>query len=97
MLYAPEQVEYGVASTYANMTFGQNMQVTMIQVAAAIASIVNGEIITRRRWWREDGRREFVKNEEPKPVRQDSVETNERDDARDALWDAEGVAEQRDG
>ena len=42
LLYAPEQVEYGVASTYANMTFGQNMQVTMIQVAAAIASIVNG-------------------------------------------------------
>jgi len=33
---------YGLASTYANMTFGQNMQVTMIQVASAFASIVNG-------------------------------------------------------
>lgn len=71
LLYAPEQVEYGVASTYANMTFGQNMQVTMIQVAAAIASIVNGgdyytpTVVAGKMV---DG--EFVKNEEPKPVRQ---------------------------
>lgn len=33
---------YGIASTYANMTFGQNMQVTMLQVAAAFASVING-------------------------------------------------------
>ena len=33
---------YGLASTYANMTFGQNLQFTMIQVAAAFSSVVNG-------------------------------------------------------
>lgn len=38
----PNADMYGLASLYANMTFGQNMQVTMVQVAAAIASIVNG-------------------------------------------------------
>ena len=32
----------GLNSLYANMTFGQNMQVTMIQVAAAFCSVVNG-------------------------------------------------------
>lgn len=42
LVYAPDEVEYGVDSTYANMTFGQNMQVTMLQVAAAFASVVNG-------------------------------------------------------
>ena len=38
----PDAEIYGIDSTYANMTFGQNMQVTMLQVAAAFASIVNG-------------------------------------------------------
>ncbi len=33
---------WGLNSTYANMTFGQNMQVTMLQTAAAMASVVNG-------------------------------------------------------
>ena len=32
----------GLNSLYANMTFGQNMQVTMVQVAAAFCSVVNG-------------------------------------------------------
>lgn len=32
----------GIDSTYANMTFGQNMQVTMMQVAAAFSSVING-------------------------------------------------------
>ncbi len=41
-LVEPNADMYGLASTYANMTFGQNMQATMIQVAAGIASIVNG-------------------------------------------------------
>ena len=70
-VYAPEQIEYGVASTYANMTFGQNMQTTMIQVAAAVASLVNGgyyytpTVVAGKMI---DGN--FVKNEERKPVRQ---------------------------
>ncbi len=38
----PNAEIYGIASTYANMTFGQNMQVTMLQVAAAFASVING-------------------------------------------------------
>lgn len=38
----PDAEIYGIDSTYANMTFGQNMQVTMMQVAAAFASVVNG-------------------------------------------------------
>ncbi len=41
-LVEPNADMYGLASLYANMTFGQNMQVTMIQVAAAVASVVNG-------------------------------------------------------
>ncbi len=41
-VYGPHAEIYGIDSTYANMTFGQNMQVTMMQVAAAFASVVNG-------------------------------------------------------
>lgn len=41
-LVEPNADMYGLASLYANMTFGQNMQVTMIQVAAAVSSVVNG-------------------------------------------------------
>ncbi len=41
-LVEPNADMYGLASTYANMTFGQNMQATMIQVASAVASVVNG-------------------------------------------------------
>lgn len=37
-----EKGAYGLNATYANMTFGQNMQVTMIQVAAAFSAVVNG-------------------------------------------------------
>ncbi len=38
----PNADVYGLASTYANMTFGQNLQVTMLQMAAALSAIVNG-------------------------------------------------------
>lgn len=41
-LVEPNADMYGLASLYANMTFGQNMQVTMLQVAAAVAAVVNG-------------------------------------------------------
>lgn len=33
---------YGLNSRYANMTFGQNLNVTMMQVAAAFSAVVNG-------------------------------------------------------
>lgn len=38
----PNAEHYGLDSTYANMTFGQNMQATMIQVTSAFASVING-------------------------------------------------------
>jgi len=38
----PDANIWGLNGTYANMTFGQNMQVTMLQTAAAMASVVNG-------------------------------------------------------
>lgn len=38
---SPEEQE-GNAVRYANMTFGQGMNLTMVQVAAAFASVVNG-------------------------------------------------------
>lgn len=71
LVYAPDEVEYGVDSTYANMTFGQNMQVTMLQVAAAFASVVNGgEFYTPTvvKGTLENGK--LVAREEAKPVRQ---------------------------
>lgn len=71
LVYAPDQIEYGSDSFYANMTFGQNMQATMIQVAAAVSSVVNGgkyyapTIIAGRMV---DG--EFVPSEAKEAVRQ---------------------------
>lgn len=41
-LQKPNADIWGLNSTYANMTFGQNMQATMIQTATAMASVVNG-------------------------------------------------------
>lgn len=42
MLIEPNADHPGLDSTYANMTFGQNMQVTMLQTAAAFSSVING-------------------------------------------------------
>lgn len=80
LIYAPDQIEYGVASHYANMTFGQNMQTTMIQVAAAIASLVNGgNYYTPTVVAGKMVNGEFVANEEPEPVRRTvSEETSEK-------------------
>lgn len=70
-LVEPHADIYGLASTYANMTFGQNMQVTMIQVAAAVSAVVNGgkyytpTIVAGKMV---DG--EFVENEQKEPARE---------------------------
>lgn len=70
-VYGPHADIYGINSTYANMTFGQNMQVTMLQTAAAMASVVNGgkyytpTIVAGKI---ENG--EFVAKEAQGPVRQ---------------------------
>lgn len=42
LLIEPNAEAYGLASTYANMTFGQNLQVTMLQMAAGFSSLING-------------------------------------------------------
>ncbi len=43
--YIPDPVEGdGRDSTYANMTFGQNLGITMIQTATAFSAVVNGGI-----------------------------------------------------
>jgi cell division protein FtsI/penicillin-binding protein 2 len=39
---APDEYDYTMDYTYANLTFGQGLNVTMVQVAAAVSSIVNG-------------------------------------------------------
>ncbi len=70
MLIEPNAEHYGLDSTYANMTFGQNMQATMVQVAAAFASVVNGgefyqpTVVAGKM---ENG--EFVERENAKPLR----------------------------
>lgn len=76
LVYGPHAEIYGIDSTYANMTFGQNMQVTMLQVAAAFASVVNGGNYyapTVVKGKIEDGK--LVENEARKPVRQTVSQT----------------------
>ncbi len=69
-LIEPNANHYGLDSTYANMTFGQNMQASMVQVTAAFASVVNGgeyyrpTIVAGKM---EGGK--FVAQEKQKPVR----------------------------
>ena len=41
--YIPDPNEgYGRDSTYANMTFGQNLSITMLQTATAFSAVING-------------------------------------------------------
>ena len=46
-LVGPHDEVYGLNAFYANMTFGQNLQLTMIQTAAAFSSVVNGGLYYR--------------------------------------------------
>lgn len=70
-LVEPNADMYGLASTYANMTFGQNMQSTMIQVAAAVASVVNGgKYYTPTVVAGEMVNGEFIAKEKQEPARQ---------------------------
>lgn len=67
----PEQYDYAMNLVYATLTFGQGMNLTMLQVAAAYAAIINGgnyftpTIIAGE--FGEDG--EFVRAEKRKPTR----------------------------
>jgi cell division protein FtsI/penicillin-binding protein 2 len=43
VIYSPESLaDKGGALTYANMSFGQGMQLTMVQVMAAFSAVING-------------------------------------------------------
>lgn len=72
VVYGPNADIFGIDSTYANMTFGQNMQVTMMQVAAAFSSVVNGgKYYTPWIVAGEMKNGEFIESEEKRePVRQ---------------------------
>lgn len=79
LLTEPNASIYGLNATYANMTFGQNMQVTMIQVAAAFASVVNGGNYytpTMVAGKMVDGK--FVQNEQKAAVRQTVSESTSK-------------------
>ena len=43
-IWDPHAEIYGLDAAYANMTFGQNLGITMIQTATAFSSIVNGGV-----------------------------------------------------
>ncbi len=86
-LVEPNADMYGLASTYANMTFGQNMQTTMLQVAAGVSSVVNGgkyytpTIIAGAM---KNG--EFVPNEKPQESVRQAVSAETSTAMRDMLY-----------
>ncbi|MBR2831013.1 penicillin-binding protein 2 [Candidatus Saccharibacteria bacterium] len=43
-LWDPHAEVYGLNAAYANMTFGQNLGITMIQTATAFSAVVNGGV-----------------------------------------------------
>ncbi len=76
----------GRDSMYANMTFGQNMMVTMIQVASGYASLINGgEYYTPTivKGYMEDG--VLVEKETKGPVRR-TVKEETSAQMREMLW-----------
>ena len=68
----PADSEYAYNSTYANMTFGQGLNVTMVQVASGWSSLINGGYYYRPTivagYVSDSG--EFVPAEQEGPVRQ---------------------------
>jgi cell division protein FtsI/penicillin-binding protein 2 len=76
----PENVE-GNAVRYSNMSFGQGMNVTMVQVASAFCSIVNGgqyykpTVIAGK----VDSSGTYIPNDNPEPIRRTiSANTSEQ-------------------
>ncbi len=43
-VWDPNADVYGLNAAYANMTFGQNLNLTMVQVASAFSAVVNGGV-----------------------------------------------------
>ena len=89
LLTGPNQGD-GLNSNYANMTFGQNLNLTMIQVTAAFAAVVNGgdyytpTIVAGEL---KDGK--FERKKHAKPVRK-VVSRNTSETMREMLYKARG-------
>lgn len=91
----PAENSNGINSTYANMTFGQNMLVTMVQVAAAFSSVVNGgNYYTPTVVAGEMQSGEFIAKEEPKPDHKTVSETTSSL-MRGMLWGTRESARRR--
>ena len=77
---------YGLNSRYANMTFGQNLDLTMIQVASAFSAVINGGYYytpTIVAGEMKDGK--FVKNDEAEAARTVISESTSAE-MRKMLW-----------
>lgn len=81
--------EYAYNSTYANMTFGQGLDVTMVQVAAGWSSIINGgnyyQPTVVAGYVDENGK--FKKAEQKEPVRANTVSAETSATMRSMLHD----------
>lgn len=91
----PAENSNGINSTYANMTFGQNMLVTMVQVAAAFSSVINGGnyyIPTVIAGEMKNG--EFVKKPEPEVARK-TLRESTSESMRNMLWGTRESARKR--
>ncbi|MBQ9029430.1 penicillin-binding protein 2 [Candidatus Saccharibacteria bacterium] len=81
--------EYAYNSTYANMTFGQGLDVTMVQVAAGWSSIINGgnyyQPTVVAGYMDENGK--FKKAEQKEPVRTNTVSAETSATMRSMLHD----------
>ena len=76
----------GTNARYANMTFGQGMNITMVQTAAAFASVINGgEYYTPTLIEGEMKDGKLVKADLKEPVRQ-TISTNTSATMRKMLW-----------
>ena len=83
---------YGLNSRYANMTFGQNISLTPLQVAAAFSSLINGgeyyaPTIVAGEITKEG---KFVKADEKKAVRR-TVTEKTSDTMRAMIWGTRGL------
>lgn len=88
LLYSPDD-EQGNNVRYANMTFGQGMTTTMIQVASAFSATINGGTYYRPTLVygtrEQDG---SVKKVNPTVVQENVIVKQHSDEMRDLLWHA---------
>lgn len=96
IIISPEEDE-GNAVRYANMTFGQGMNLTMVQVAAAFSSLVNGGDYYRPTiiagTMKDDA---FYRDEDKKPLRQ-TVSENTSEQMRSMLEEVRSKEVPRSG